>query len=129
MVLLLPIIYLIVEIVLGQTVIGTYGVNKTIGWAWNFCPSLPFFALVSLVGATASYGILLFLKARLNKWMSILNVIALAIILAFLWISPYDYEWCDIRLKFTILSGVFLFANFLFAIGYKLSDKNKRLDD
>jgi hypothetical protein len=128
-VLLLPIIYLIDEIVLGQTVIGTYGVNKTIGWAWDFCAFIPVLFGFTFVLTFTGFGVLTLVKAKLSRWISVLQMVSIASAFLFLLIIP-SYEYlCNIRLMLSILSLILLFVNIGFSIGYKMSDKNKRLDD
>ena len=121
--LLSPIIYLIVrELLFEDTVVGTYGVNKTIGWAWDLCNFMPVIFGLSVVTSVIGYGFLVLLKAKINSWITIVQMLSLV----FLLISIY-FGLCTTGLIISILSLILFFINVGFAIAIKMYDKNKRL--
>lgn len=121
--LLSPIIYLIVrELLFEDTVVGTYGVNKTIGWAWGLCNFMPVVFGFSVVTSVIGYGFLVLLKAKINSWITIVQMLSLV----FLLVSIY-FGFCTTGLIISILSLILFFINVGFAIAFKMYDKNKRL--
>lgn len=57
--------------------IGTWGMNRTVGWAWDVNIHLPF--IIALLFCFLSYTILLLLKCRPNKILTIINTVLLAL--------------------------------------------------
>lgn len=55
--------------------IGMWGMNRTIGWAWDINIHLPF--IIALMFCFASYFIVLLLKCSLNKILTIINIVLL----------------------------------------------------
>ncbi|RDI10391.1 hypothetical protein [Flavobacterium sp. AG291] len=122
--LLSPIIYLIVrELLFEDTVVGTYGINKTIGWAWDLSNFMPVVFGFSVITSVVGYGFLVLFKARINSWITIIQMLSLV----FLLVSIY-FGFCTTGLIISILSLILFFINVGFAIACKMSDKNKRLE-
>ena len=57
--------------------IGTWGMTKTVGWAWNIDILVPF--TIALLFCFLSYTLLLILKCRPNKILTIINTVLLAL--------------------------------------------------
>ena len=55
--------------------IGTSGMSKTVGWAWSIDISLPF--IIAILFCFFSYTILLLLKCRPVKVLTVINVVVL----------------------------------------------------
>ena len=60
--------------------IGTWSMNRTIGWAWNIDIYLPF--IVAFLFCLTSYSILLILKCRPKKILTIINSVLLLLTVA-----------------------------------------------
>jgi hypothetical protein len=126
---ILSISYL-VFIILFLNVVGLdvlFGVNRTIGFAYDFINvSLVFFTWTLLVCGIV-YLLMWIFSLRVNAKISIIQY-SLFFLMQFLIYYEYRKGYCE----FTPLSGmivlVLLLCNIGFAIYYKLSDKNKRLE-
>ncbi|MCR5862427.1 hypothetical protein LRS05_09820 [Flavobacterium sp. J372] len=57
--------------------IGMWGINRTIGWAWDINIHLPF--IIALLFCFASYVILLVLQYKPNRIFSIINGVLLVV--------------------------------------------------
>ena len=102
-----------------------WGVNKTVGWAWDLYNFTPFLCFIVLVIFLLWYTILWILSARLNKLVSIFNLVTL---LTFFIVLPFDRLiniWI-IALAAVSLSILLFMTNAIFAIVYKISDKKEK---
>lgn len=69
--------------VTGESEIGAWGINKTVGWAWDLTPiNLLIFLSTSTIFLLL-YSILTLLKYRTNKTLSIIQVILMVTIAIF----------------------------------------------
>jgi len=102
----------------GSSSIGTYGANKTIGWAYQFSDIVTCIAVISFLLYILGYIILWMIQTQVNKTVSIINVCFL-LLLPVIWIIEYaNYQYL---FTFITALGVMLsfIINSLFAITYK----------
>lgn len=102
--LLLFILFLILSMIFSNSpIIGTYGLNKTVGWAWDITNTTiliyPLY-LFYLLG----YGIITLLKYKTNYIISIAHLISILIC-----IIPLGNPIFEIIKLFSILLGLILF--------------------
>ncbi|MFP9098330.1 hypothetical protein ACLI09_04690 [Flavobacterium sp. RHBU_24] len=102
--------------------IGTYGVNKTVGWAWDICNLLPVAVITFIIIFILGYLIMLLFKARVNKIVSMVNLVLLIVPLSFLFINKFDMN-CFIFLGIGLLSVLMVFVNIGFAIANSMHSK------
>lgn len=118
LVLLTPIIVVVGLVFLGIIAIETWGINKTVGWAWDFTNfnlvQFPLYILFLL-----SYGTLSILRIRTQFTISIIHVLLIA--LSLLTFSYQNYSY--LTLCFSILSSLFFITNI------SLSIKNRKSID
>lgn len=88
LVLLSPILLLLIYFLFNQNTVETWGVNKTVGWAWDITDFIfIYFPLYLLF--LISYGILFAFKIKTHLTISIIHILLIAIpILTF---SNYNY--------------------------------------
>jgi hypothetical protein len=127
--LLLSVIYLAVNAIYSEdAIIETYGVNKTIGWAWDLCNFVPLIFGFSFIVNVLGYGLLALIKSRINRWIIIIQMTSILMTII-IWFMRHSYDFCTTVLIISILTLILFFVNLGFAIACKLYDKNKRLDD
>lgn len=108
--------------------IGTYGVNRTIGWAWDYCE-------INLLGATAllvclfGYMALWTIKARVNKVVSILHAASILVGLIVYFKALQQLILSKYSFWISIISILLFLANAIFAFIYKMSSKKGKIDD
>jgi len=104
--------------------IGTWGVNKTIGWGWEFVDIASLITILSMLFFVIGYALLWMLGLRLNK---IISIIQLCLLLALPAVWMFEHINYKYLLTFLTALGVMLLliANTVFAIVYKLADKQK----
>lgn len=108
----------------GSGVVGTWGVNKTVGWAWDFADTASLLSIVSILLFVIGYMVLWILGMRLNKIVSIIHLCMLFALPVVWMVERINYEYLLTFL--TALGGIiFLISNTIFAIVYKLADKQK----
>jgi len=101
--------------------IGTYGVNKTVGWAWDICNILPAALMALVVIQILLYLILWLCKARVNKVVSINNLIL--VIVSMLSLFTNTLNICMVLFGIAILSIIMVFVNIGFAIANAVRSK------
>ena len=103
--------------------------NYSLGWARfsHYSSFIPSLVIISLLLGVLGYGILSLFKTRLNKIISVIYLSLLLLSYALLLYSSNGYLWLT-RILLLILIIILFFVNMVFAIYYKLSDKNKRLE-
>lgn len=104
--------------------VGTWGVNKTVGWAWEFADIASLLSILSIILFVIGYVILWILRMRLNKIVSIIQL-SLLLALPAVWLFEHiNYKYL---LTFLTAFGVILFLiiNTVLAIVYKLAGKQK----
>jgi len=106
----------------GSGSIGTYGINKTIGWGYQFSDMATVAAVLSIIIFVLGYVILWIVRMHLNRIVSIVGL-CLLLMLPVIW----TIEHINFKSTFTFLtaSGVIVtfIVNTVFAIRYKLRDK------
>ena len=106
----------------GSGSIGTYGINKTIGWGNQFSDMATVAAVLSIIIFVLGYVILWIVRMHLNRIVSIVGL-CLLLMLPVIW----TIEHINFKSTFTFLtaSGVIVtfIVNTVFAIRYKLRDK------
>lgn len=113
--LLLVLIAIILIISVTQIEVGVWGMNKTVGWAWDisnlFWSTLGFAFII----IPAFYLILFFFKIKINKSLSIVQ-------LSLLLLTLLSFTGMDSRLTFllTILSLVVFITNLIWIIVKRL---------
>jgi hypothetical protein len=107
----------------GSSSMGTYGANKTIGWAWGIMNDIAALsAIASVLLYVAGYAILWILRMQVNKTVSIIN-------LCFLLALPvvWAVERVDYAYVFTLLTAsciaLFLMVNIVFSVKLKAGTK------
>lgn len=117
------IIMLLLGILLRGGSLGTWGMNKTVGWAWDIMNDMA--ALLSIFSTLLfvfGYVFLWILRTRLNKIVSIVNLCFL-LILPVVWATEhvnYEYLLTFLTAAVVIISCI---INTVFAIRYKLKYK------
>ncbi|AWH86255.1 hypothetical protein HYN59_14550 [Flavobacterium album] len=117
------IIILVLGISLGSGSLGTWGMNKTVGWAWDLMNDLAaLLAIFSTLLFVFGYTFLWILKMRLNSIVSVINLCFLFALPVMWGIEHIKYEYL-----FTFLTALGVIISFIintvFAIRYKLKDK------
>lgn len=126
-VLLIPVIYLVVNALFSEeAIIETYGANKTIGWAWDLCNFVPVIFGFSFIINVLGYGLLALIKARINRWITIIQVVSV-LMAVIIWFMRHSCDFCTTVLIISVLTLILFFVNLGFAIACKMYDKNKRL--
>lgn len=115
----LILIILLLFVVYDGSGIGTYGVNKTIGWGWEFTQTVPLLAAVSSVLSIVLYLILSLLKLKINKYVAVLHLLSILILSGYSILLAYGVGYYTALLLF-VVSIVLLIINTAIAImGYK----------
>lgn len=127
--LLLPVFSLLILVMTNSLQIETYGSNKTIGWAWDFCSFIPALVIGSLLTGIVVYGFLSLFKTRLNRIVSIIHLVLIIITFLFLLLSSSQEFLCITKILLSVLGIILSLVNVVFSISYKLYDKKKRLDN
>ncbi|MEL1242666.1 hypothetical protein AAEO56_00215 [Flavobacterium sp. DGU11] len=106
----------------GNGSVGTYGVNKTIGWAWQIGEIVSVFSIISFVLFVFGYILLWIVGLRVNKIISIVNLCIL-LFLPVVWAIEHLRD--EYMFTFLTAAGVIisLIINTVFAILYKSKDK------
>ncbi|MHA3789192.1 hypothetical protein ACX0HA_13365 [Flavobacterium hauense] len=105
-----------------------FGVNKTIGQAYDFVAASGVFFLGSQIIAVTGYGFLWLFKCRINLRISIVHYFII-ILIPFVVNFEERYDYYGLTVGTSILTIVIAVMNAVFAMYYKLYDKNKRLDN
>lgn len=118
---------LIISLVLGVLVrdgsLGSWGMNKTIGWAWDVMnDTAALLAIISTLLFVFGYTFLWILKMRLNNIVSILNLCFLFILPVTWGIEHIKYEYL-LTFSTALLVIISFIINTVFAFRYKLKDK------
>lgn len=111
-------------VVSDNGLVGTWGVNKTVGWAFEFADMASVFSILSVLLFISGYIFLWIIRVHLNRIVSIVNFF-LILALPIVWILEHiNYKYL---LTFLTASGVVvvLIINTIFAIVYKLNDKER----
>lgn len=102
-----------------------WGVNKTVGWAWDLYNFTHFFCFLTLVISLSGYVILWISRVRLNRLVSVFNIIVLLAMLTILPLNKLINVWLIVLIAAS-LSVLLLLANTIFSIIYKISDKKEK---
>lgn len=105
--------------------LSTYGVNKTVGWAWDLFNWVPFISLFGLLSYILAYFILLLCKATVSRILSILNLCLVIPLFPIILFPDYSYAYSALTLL-PMLCVLVLLANIGFAIRYAITAKRKR---
>jgi hypothetical protein len=70
----------IISLITETPYIDTWGVNKTIGWAWDFCFVLPVLSFFTFIIILVFYGVLAAIKAKLHKTSTLLSIIFIVLV-------------------------------------------------
>lgn len=93
----------------------TYGVNKTIGWAYDFCtfilPSVVVSFLITLIG----YGVLSLFKLMLNKVLSIIQLLCVTGTIVCLFIPVYE-PFCFFIISACVVSILLFVTNLVYSL-------------
>ncbi len=106
-------------------VFGRYGVNKTIGWAWDIsqlCMDVYFFIISCVAAFLAGYVILLLLRGRTNKIITILHLALILCTIGLATTTTYLENICIYTIILSVISMGLMIANSIFAIRYKIAD-------
>lgn len=61
----------------GSDSVGTYGVNKTVGWGWDITNYAPYTGVFVMVLYLLGYAIMWGLKFKVSKVISLVNLVSL----------------------------------------------------
>ncbi|WP_417354988.1 hypothetical protein [Flavobacterium sp.] len=61
----------------GSDSVGTYGVNKTVGWAWDITNYAPYIGAFVMVLCLLGYSVMWVLKFKVSKSISLINLVSL----------------------------------------------------
>ena len=61
----------------GSPSVGTYGVNKTVGWAWDITNYAPYIGAFVMVLCLLGYSVMWVLKFKVSKSISLINLVSL----------------------------------------------------
>jgi hypothetical protein len=103
-----------------QIEIGTWGLNKTVGWAWDLSSLGFLFNLLLLVVFLISYLILLLFKIRFNKTLGFIQI---AIILFIGFTSPFQ-QFPNFNAALNVISVLLLIINIFLSIAKKRKQKS-----
>ncbi len=102
--------------------VETWGMNKTIGWAFDICSLNISLWLLNLGILNVIYGLLSVFRSRINPIVSATNIIFLVVIPIVL-IVDFKSQYCPYSFYMAFLTILFPFVNIAFAIYYKVSGK------
>ena len=119
LVLLSPILLLLIYFLFNQNKVETWGVNKTVGWAWDITDFIfIYFPLYLLF--LISYGILSAFKIKTHLTISIIHI--LLIMTPILTFNNYNYNYIHVTFYSIVLSVVFFITNIIISL------KNRKYD-
>lgn len=98
----------------------TWGINKTIGWAFDICSLNISLLLINLTALIVVYGLLSAFRSRVNSIVSATNIIFLLAI-SILLIVNFKSQYCSYVFYMSIITILFPLINIAFAIYYKVS--------
>lgn len=111
LILLSPILLLIIYFLFNQNTVETWGMNKTVGWAWDII-DLIFIYFPLYVLFLISYGILFAFKIKTHLTISRIHILLIAIpIFTF---SNYNYIY--VTFYSIVLSIIFFIANIIISL-------------
>ncbi|WP_417353445.1 hypothetical protein [Flavobacterium alkalisoli] len=110
----------------GSPSVGTYGVNKTVGWAWDITNYAPFVALFVLILCLFGYIIMWVLKFKVSKVASLINLGSLIVALAVGSTTMLIMSRLP-ELILSLIAFVMLLVNFSFGVWAKMYDKKQNL--
>lgn len=95
----------------------TFGINKTIGWAWDFMGIIHIVFGVVFLFSLFGHLIMYLLKAKFSKKVVILNFIFLVAAVVFTFYSKMNTYIILIAVPFLILSAlIMLYTNIIIAL-------------
>jgi len=97
---------------------GMYGINKTVGRAFDICSLALLSSFLSLIVFVLGYSVLSLFKTRVNRVVSMIHIACIA----FLVILHICKSYCILKVLLSIGAVVIFFINTGFAICYKLVD-------
>ena len=125
---ILPIVSLLFFLVYSKDLgsVGTYGVNKTVGWAWDITNYAPYIGAFVMVLCLLGYGVMWRLKFKVSKAISLINLVSLiaALLLGsttMIIMSRYP------ELILSFIAIVMLIINLSFGTRLKMYDKKQNL--
>lgn len=97
--------------------IGNYGINKTVGWAWDLVNILPIPFGITLLSSLWGYLIMYAVKARFSKKVLILNIAFLlgAIISVFFLRMTLSITFI-LTIALILLAMLMLYTNIIIAL-------------
>ncbi|RYJ44855.1 hypothetical protein [Flavobacterium beibuense] len=125
-VLFLVLISLIIIFNFGMSSFGNYGMNKTVGWAWDINNYAPFIALFALILCLLGYITMWILKFKVSKLTSLINLGSLILALAIGSITMIIMSRLP-ELILSLTAFIMLLVNFSFGIRAKMYDKKQNL--
>ena len=103
--------------------IGTYGVIRTIGWAWEFSGVLPVVFMFTLLLSFLGYVIMYATKARYSKKVLILNITFLAVsVICSLFLKITDSLVFVLTIGLILSAMLMLYTNIIIALVRKRSE-------
>lgn len=103
--------------------IGTYGVIRTIGWAWEFSGVLPVVFMFTLLLSFLGYVIMYATKARYSKKVLILNITFLAVsVICSLFLKITDSLVFVLTIGLILSVMLMLYTNIIIALVRKRSE-------
>jgi hypothetical protein len=116
--------FLIFSFFFQTEVIRTYGVNKTIGWTWDYCEAITFFGLTSTLVYLLGYLALWSLRTRVNKLVSLLHILSIIAGSVIYFLAAEKAGLCVYSVWISVIGVILFLANGILAVIYKLADKN-----
>lgn len=123
LVLLSPILLLLMYFLFDKNTVANWGVNKTVGWAWDITDFIfIYFPLYLLF--LISYGILFVFKIKTHLTISIIHILLITIpILTF---SNYNNNYNYVTFYSIVLSVVFFITNIMISLKNRKYDFGRR---
>lgn len=104
--------------------IETWGANKTVGWALDFCSMAELITVLLFAAAAVIYLLLWIFNMRLNNIVSVIQISLFFILGIF---NLIEDQWVCYNVMIPALAfGTVMVLNTGFAIGYKISDNRKK---
>lgn len=100
--------------------VGTWGVNKTVGWAWDITNFAPLVFIPVLIICLLGYCIMWMFKLKVNKVIALLNLSFLLLALGLI----FSY----ISFIMSLNALVMAIVNFTFGVTVKMYEKKKSLE-
>lgn len=122
----LVIISIVLFLISDGSGIDTYGVNKTIGWVFDFCSTVPLLGAFSLVASLTGYFILFLFRLNVNRYIAVVHLI-IVMVVSILSIVARSGSICEIALLLAVFALLLLIINFMMALTRKLGKKKSNI--